>query len=304
MKFHLEDIGEFVSKNSNINTDLYIKMFFDMFSSNLDNKIQNRLMTDLMIKYSQLSKTFEMQNKVLKETEEKLQKYNNQLEELVDKKVKEVSDSQIATIYALVKLAESRDDDTGDHIERTARLCSLMAKLLRGVPKYSLYIDDTYIENIYKSSPLHDIGKVGIPDNILLKPGKLTEDEIEIMKTHVMIGYNTLKDVYNNYRQNKFLEMGMAITKYHHEKWDGSGYPDGAKGDEIPLSGRIMAIVDVYDALRSKRVYKDAFPHELCCKIIARDNGTSFDPLLVDIFLNNHELFKQARDGLIDPLQL
>lgn len=109
MKFHLEDIGEFVSKNSNINTDLYIKMFFDMFSSNLDNKIQNRLMTDLMIKYSQLSKTFEMQNKVLKETEEKLQKYNNQLEELVDKKVKEVSDSQIATIYALVKLAESRD---------------------------------------------------------------------------------------------------------------------------------------------------------------------------------------------------
>lgn len=294
MNFHLDNIEKYIHENNyNKNTALYVKMAFDQFSDNLDNKIQNRLMTELMLKYSQLSKTFEEQNQMLKETEEKLHKYNNQLEELVEKKVKEASDSQIATIYALVKLSESRDDDTGDHIERTSRLCAHMAKLLKAESKYALYIDDSYIENIYKASPLHDIGKVGIPDSILLKPGKLTNKEFKIMKTHVMIGYNTLKDVYNNYKQNKFLKMGIAITKYHHEKWDGSGYPDGTKGEEIPLSGRIMAIVDVYDALRSKRVYKDALSHEKSCEIIAGGSGTHFDPLLVEVFLKNHENFKQ-----------
>ena len=286
MNPNLSNILKGKQKGQGFVLDEYFKLQLDQFALNVDTQIQNNLMSDLMVKYSELSNTIEKNNKLLS-------KYNEQLEEMVDEKVREVSDLQLATIYALVKLSESRDDDTGAHIERTAGLCKLMAQLLSKEQIYKHLIDDNFIENIYKASPLHDIGKVGIPDSILLKPGKLTKEEFEIMKTHVNIGYDTLKEVYDRFPNNSFLEMGMDIIKYHHEKWDGSGYPHGLSGRQIALPGRIMAIVDVYDALRSKRVYKDAYSHEKSCNIIQEGRGGHFDPFIVDVFIeNNREIEK------------
>jgi putative two-component system response regulator len=270
----------------------YIKLQLERFADQIDNQIQNKLMTEIMIKYSQLSKQFESKNKLLVKAENRLLKYNIELEEIVNKKVAEISESQIATIYALVKLAESRDDDTGTHIERTSMLCKLMAQYLSILPEYKEIITADYIENIYKASPLHDIGKVGIPDSILLKPGKLTKEEFDIMKSHTTIGYKTLSEVQRKYKKNGFIKMGMEIAKYHHEKWDGTGYPIGLSGNEIPVSARIMAIVDVYDALRSKRVYKEGFSHEKACEIIKEGREKHFDPVLVDVFLENNERFR------------
>lgn len=270
----------------------YIKLDLERFADQIDNEIQNKLMTEIMIKYSQLSKQFENKNKLLKKAEDRLLKYNIELEEMVNKKVEEISESQIATIFALVKLSESRDDDTGTHIERTSELCRLMGQLLSVLPEYKEIINDKYIDNIYKASPLHDIGKVGIPDSILLKPGKLTKEEFDIMKSHTIIGYKTLSEVQRKYKNNGFIKMGMEIAKYHHEKWDGTGYPIGLSGNKIPVSARIMALVDVYDALRSKRVYKEAFTHERSCEIIKEGRGKHFDPLIVDVFLENNEKFK------------
>ena len=148
------------------------------------------------------------------------------------------------------------------------------------------------------AAPLHDIGKVGIADHILLKPGRLTEDEFEIMKTHVPKGYDTLASVEGMYHENTFLKMGMEISGNHHEKWDGSGYMHGLSGQDIPLAARIMALADVYDALRSKRVYKDAFTHEKSVEIIKSGRGSHFDPELVDIFLQNDLKFCEIFDRL------
>ncbi|HRW11842.1 MAG TPA: HD domain-containing phosphohydrolase [Syntrophomonas sp.] len=235
---------------------------------------------------------------IMKLTEEQLQKFNHHLQELVDEKVQEISESQMATIFALVKLSESRDDETGNHIERTASLCRLMAERMGLLSRYAGRVNDEFIDNIYHASPLHDIGKVGIPDAILLKPGRLTPEEFEIMKTHTTIGFNTLAQVEQRYTQNTFLQMGMDIAIGHHEKWDGSGYPQGLAGEDIPLAARIMAIVDVYDALRSKRVYKEAFSHEKSRAIIAEGAGSHFDPYLVELFMQIHQEFEIVRDSL------
>ena len=228
----------------------------------------------------------------IKRAEETLERYSKHLEEMVADKVREISEAQIATIFALVKLAESRDDETGAHIERTASFCRLLAEKARTLPLYSSVIDDEYIATIYRASPLHDIGKVGISDLILLKPGKLTPDEFAIMKTHVEIGYQTLKNVDKRYQNNAFIQMGLDITRYHHEKWDGSGYLFELKGEAIPLSARMMALADVYDALRSKRVYKPAFSHEKAMEIILEGRGKHFDPALVDLFIASHQEFE------------
>ncbi|HHW67765.1 MAG TPA: HD domain-containing protein [Epulopiscium sp.] len=206
---------------------------------------------------------------------------------------KEISDSHMATIYALVKLSESRDDETGTHIERVSVLCKLLTEKLLHLPKYANYIDDRFIENIYKASALHDIGKVGIPDRILLKPGKLTDEEFEVIKRHTVIGANTLLEVQKKYPNNKFLEFGIDITYYHHEKWNGKGYPFGLSKEEIPLCARIMALVDVYDALRSKRVYKEPYSHEESLEIIKEGKGSHFDPEITDVFLENEGEFKE-----------
>lgn len=234
----------------------------------------------------------------MKKIEDILEKYNHDLEELVEKKVQEISSSQMATIFALIKLSESRDDDTGAHIERTASFCQLLARKAKEFSEYGDLISDSFIETIYKASPLHDIGKVGIPDSILLKPGKLTDEEFEVMKTHVQLGFNTLSKVGQQYDGNEFLKMGMDIALYHHEKWNGKGYLKGIVGSMIPLSARIMALSDVYDALRSKRVYKEAFSHERSMEIIASDKGIHFDPVLVDVIMEFQEEFKLLYESI------
>ena len=218
--------------------------------------------------------------------------YRQKFEESASKD-KKLSEAQMATIYSLVKLAESRDDDTGAHIERVAIFCNFLAKKLREIPKYKDYITDDYINNLTMACPLHDIGKVGIPDRILLKKGELSKEEFEVMKTHTILGANTLLEVKNKYPDNRFLELGINITLYHHEKWDGTGYPFGKKETEIPLSARIMALADVYDALRSKRVYKKAYSHAESVEIIKQGRGTHFDPEILDIFLEHEEEIKK-----------
>ena len=217
--------------------------------------------------------------------QKELEIYNNKLKQMVEEKVKEISESQMATIFSMAKLAEARDKDTGDHLMRIQIFCRLIAERLSMDTRYQSRINEDFIENLQKASPLHDIGKVGIRDAILLKPGKLTSEEFEEMKQHTSIGANTLEEVYRNYPNNYFIKTGIDIARSHHEKWDGSGYPDGLQGEEIPLSARIMALVDVYDALRSKRVYKEAYSKEATRDIIVRESGKHFDPLLVDIFI-------------------
>ena len=228
--------------------------------------------------------------------EEKLKRYSDHLEELVNEKAEEIRDSQLTTIYALVKLAESRDDDTGEHIQRTSEYCRILATQLKAKKLHTDQVDDAFIRNIVLASPLHDIGKVGIPDYILLKPGKLTPEEFEVMKTHVDIGYNTLSSVEKMYPGNMFLRTGMDIALYHHEKWNGGGYQAGLSGEAIPLSARIMALSDVYDALRSRRVYKEPFTHEKTMQLIRDGRGTHFDPILVDILVEFHDQFRDVFD--------
>lgn len=213
-----------------------------------------------------------------------LERHNRHLGELVEEKVREISNSQLATILAVSKLAESRDDATGQHIERTRNFCTIMAEELQRHPRYAKEVTETFVATIFHASPLHDIGKVGIADAILLKPGRLTPEEFEIMKTHVLIGARTLQTVHDQYPQNAFIGMGIALARSHHEQWDGSGYPDGLAGEAIPLSARIMAVADVYDALRCKRPYKEALPHEQSRGVIREGIERHFDPAVVGAF--------------------
>lgn len=225
--------------------------------------------------------------------QKELEHSNEHLEELVRTKVSELTASHLATIYSLARLAEARDHYTGEHLDRVQRYCELLARTLNRNSVYGAHIDDQYIENIKYASSLHDIGKVAIPDHILLKPGKLTEDEFRVMKTHTLVGANTLREVRRQYGQNAFIDMGIDIALSHHEKWNGNGYPNAVSGDSIPLSARIMSLVDVYDALRSQRSYKSVIPHEECCEVIREEKGISFDPAIVEAFLKVKEEFMQ-----------
>lgn len=232
--------------------------------------------------------------------QKQLKYQNNNLKNIVDEQVREISNGHIAAIAAITGLAEFRDEDTGKHIQRTQTFCRLLAGKLSRYKDFAVTIDDGFINNIYNASPLHDIGKVAIADAILLKPEKLTMDEFEIMKSHTVIGANYITKAAVQLTHNSFLVMGHDIARWHHEKWDGTGYPDGLKGEAIPLSARIMAISDVYDALRSKRVYKDAMPHEESCKIIEKNSGSHFDPRLVKAFKELGHEFKTVRDTMSD----
>ena len=220
-----------------------------------------------------------------------LRRYEKSLENLVQEKIGEIVNSQMSTIFALSKLAESRDPDTGAHIERVQRLCKIIAVWLSEKSAYAGDIDEEFINCIYNACPLHDIGKVAIADKILLKPGKLTPEEFEVMKTHAIIGVSTLQKVYEQYPNNAFITMGISIARSHHERWDGKGYPDGLAGQNIPLEARIMAIADVYDALRSKRCYKRSVPWEQSRGVIEAGSGTQFDPVLVKAFLDIEKEF-------------
>ncbi|MFN2269110.1 MAG: HD domain-containing phosphohydrolase [Desulfonatronovibrio sp.] len=199
--------------------------------------------------------------------------------------------SKDTVIFAMAKLAETRDPETGLHLERIQSYCRIVSEFLLKNSIYPETVNRRFIDDIFATSPLHDIGKVGIPDHILLKPGRLDEREFEIMKTHATIGYETLRSTIEQNPKANFLRMSADIAKNHHEKWDGSGYPDGLKGEEIPLAARILAVADVYDALASKRVYKDAFSHEKTRAIITEGKGTHFDPVLIDVFLECQDDF-------------
>jgi len=229
-----------------------------------------------------------------------LERYNHELEELVQEKVRDIEESHLSTILAMVKLTEYRDVGTGMHIERTRTLCSMLAAKLAEHPEYDGLLSPEYAETIYNAAPLHDVGKVGVPDGILLKPGRLTDDEWEIMKTHSEIGAETLREVRRKYVSNAFVNMGIEIARFHHEKWDGSGYPEGRSGEAIPLSARIMAVADVYDALRTRRPYKEPFSHEESFAILQKDSGSHFDPLLVEVFAQLEDEIKDLYNRCAD----
>lgn len=197
-----------------------------------------------------------------------------------------VENAKLITILALAKLAEYRDDDTGLHLERIREYTKIITEEMAKKPDYNEYITSEYLEDIYYSSILHDIGKVGIPDGILLKPGKLTHEEFEVIKKHSILGGDVLADIEAQIGAQTFLTLGKEIAYYHHEKWNGKGYPKGLKGEEIPLSARIVSIADVYDALTSKRIYKNALSHQKAKEIITIERERSFDPDVVDCFLS------------------
>jgi putative two-component system response regulator len=232
-----------------------------------------------------------------------IEQANTVLEHRVREQVKEISDAQLGAIFAMSKLAESRDPETGEHLERMREYCRILSVALGKLPRYARVIDDRFVDTIYAASPLHDVGKVGIPDGVLLKPGKLTEREWVIMRTHPMIGAQTLLQVNREYPGNMLLQVGMQIAGGHHEKWDGSGYPFELKGEEIPLVARILALGDVYDALTSKRCYKDAFTHDASRSIIVEQRGRHFDPEVVDAFLATETEFQKVREFYQDPAE-
>jgi putative two-component system response regulator len=227
-----------------------------------------------------------------------LELHNARLEELVAAQVAEISQAQLATILALSKLAESRDDNTGKHLERVQGYCRILAERLHGMAEYRDQVTDRFIEDIHHASPLHDIGKVAIPDSILLKPGPLTEDEFTVMKTHTIHGAATLEAVQARYPGNSFINMGIEIARSHHEHWDGGGYPDGRSGSDIPLSARIMSIADVYDALTSERCYKPALTHERTLEMMLSLGGAHFDPALMPVLLDCADEFDRTRAAL------
>lgn len=201
--------------------------------------------------------------------------------------------TQDITIEMMANLAEYRDPQTSGHIQRTRYYVRLLAEHLKHHNKYKHFLNGANIDMLYKSAPLHDIGKVGIPDDILLKPGPLTRKEFAIMQTHPVIGRDVLKSAIRKLGKKSFLTIAAEIAYTHQEKWDGSGYPQGLKGEAIPISGRLMALADVYDALISKRVYKSSYPHAMSVNIIKKGRGTHFDPDIVDAFLEIHEQFRK-----------
>ncbi|MGB0866481.1 MAG: HD-GYP domain-containing protein, partial [Granulosicoccaceae bacterium] len=198
---------------------------------------------------------------------------------------RELAATRDLTIRALSSLAETRDNETGLHIVRTQHYVKLLAESLQLHPDFAEILQPAFIDLLYKSAPLHDVGKIGIPDHILLKPGKLNEDEFAVMRTHAQLGRDALASAAKENPASAFLRLAQEIALYHHEKWDGTGYPAMLSGEAIPLSARLMALADVYDALVSKRIYKAAMSHEQAKAIIVEGRGTHFDPRVVDAFL-------------------
>jgi len=216
-----------------------------------------------------------------------------QEEQRVKERTLELARVQEATIESMSSLTETRDPRTGEHIRRTQNYIRLLAEYLKHQPRFSPFLDDETIDLLCKSAPLHDIGKVGVSDRILLKPGKLTDQEFEEMKRHTLYGRDTILAAERKLGDTSFLRVAREIAYTHHERWDGSGYPEGLKGERIPVPGRLMALVDSYDALTSKRVYKAQIPHEKAVEIITEEKGSHFDPEVVDAFLEVKENFRE-----------
>jgi response regulator RpfG family c-di-GMP phosphodiesterase len=226
-----------------------------------------------------------------------LEMHTKHLEHLVKIRTYDVLKTQKTTIFALSRLAEIRDNGTGGHLNRIRNYCVLLAQLLKYTGKNPI-VDNHFLRDIYDASILHDIGKVGIQDSILLKPGPLTTEEFEIMKLHPVIGYDAINDPAHDLGENSFIEMVKQIILHHHESWDGKGYPNGLKGEGIPLSARIVTVCDIYDALTSERPYKKSFDHQKAISIM-KEESRKFDPLLLRLFLENQSDFDRIRQQYI-----
>jgi len=237
----------------------------------------------------------------LKAAADFLRDKNEYLAAEVARRTKQISVVQDVTIMAMASLAETRDNETGNHIRRTQHYVRVLALELRKHPKFAALLDDAAIELLFKSAPLHDIGKVGIPDAILLKPGKLTPEEFEVMKAHTTLGRDAIAAAESLLDQPvSFLEYAREIAYSHQEKWDGTGYPEGLAGERIPLSARLMAVADVYDALISRRVYKPPYPHEKAMEIIREGRGKHFDPDVLDAFVAIQEACRAIAERYAD----
>jgi putative two-component system response regulator len=209
--------------------------------------------------------------------------------------------TQSVAIQALAHLAEIRDPETGAHIQRTQAYVEILARELQHHPRFADTINDRYIRLVTRSAPLHDIGKVGIPDHVLMKPARFNPQEWTVMQTHAFLGANAISNAEQDIGQPiEFLELAKEIAHWHHERWDGTGYPDGLKGEQIPLSARLMAIADVFDALISKRVYKQDMSVEKAREIILEGRGNHFDPDIVDAFIEHFEKFTATAEMIQD----
>ena len=240
---------------------------------------------------------------MLKHAADVLRDHNAVLEAQVRRRTQEIEGLQDVVVLALASLGETRDNETGNHLRRTQHYVRRLAEQLRAHPRFAAVLDDEAIRLLFKSAPLHDIGKVGIPDRILLKPGRLDADEFEVMKTHTTLGYEAIHRAEESLGQEvPFLRFAKEIALSHQEKWDGSGYPQGLQGEAIPVSARLMALADVYDALISRRVYKPAMPVEQAEAIIREGRGSHFDPDVVDAFEAVREDFRAIAARFSDEL--
>jgi putative two-component system response regulator len=230
---------------------------------------------------------------MLKDHADFLRDKNAFLEKEVDARTREVAAIQDVTILAMASMAETRDSETGNHIRRTQFYVKALAEKLKDHPRFSAVLTDTFINLLFKSAPLHDIGKVGIPDRILLKPGRFEPHEFEIMKTHTTLGRDAIEHAERSLGMTMpFLSIAKEIAYSHQEKWDGTGYPEGIAGEAIPVSARLMAVADVYDALISRRVYKEGMPHDKAVQILIDGRGKHFDPDILDAFIELQDEFR------------
>lgn len=240
----------------------------------------------------------------LKAASDFLRNKNDYLEKEVARRIVEVTAVQEVAILALTSLAETRDNETGGHIRRTQHFVKILADHLKDHPRFSAELDELSRKLLFQSAPLHDIGKIGIPDAILLKPGRLTPEEFEVMKTHTTLGRDAIQRAEDQLGINvPFLRLAKEIAHSHQERWNGGGYPQGKQGDDIPVSARIMAVADVYDALISPRVYKKAMSHEEAVANITEKSGIDFDPDVVDAFLASQGEFKAIAGRFMDDDQ-
>ena len=205
---------------------------------------------------------------------------------LEDPAIKELSRFHSETVMSFANLIENRDNSTGGHIKRTSRYVGLIAEELLARNYYTEILTKDYITNLLKAAPMHDIGKISVPDAILQKPGRLTDEEFRIMKLHAENGGNIIRETFRNLRDEEYRKMAFEVARYHHEKWNGKGYPDGLIGQDIPLCARIMAVADVFDAVSEKRCYREAMPLDRCFSIIREGSGRDFDPLIAEVFLD------------------
>ncbi|MDR2692937.1 MAG: response regulator [Chitinispirillales bacterium] len=255
----------------------------------------------LLLKRIEIHMLLEAQRSELMAQKAELVRFNNNLQEMVDAKVKTVVELQDTLLMAMAELVECRDDVTGRHIERAR---SYLAVLIEAVRRQGLFMAEVSAWNIklvLQSAQLHDVGKIAVKDGILNKLGKLSNDEFEEIKKHAAFGGALLEKIIRHTSERAFLEYAKIFALTHHERWDGSGYPNGLRGEEIPLLGRLMAVADVYDALRSARPYKDAYSHDEAVKIIWEGRGTHFDPRLVDLFISVSGEFANIANALSEP---